>query len=48
MMKSKIDCCRIQWLNREFLPEDYAYKWNKNESRFSQIFESLPFDTSST
>ena len=48
MMKSKIDCCRIQWLNREFLPEDYAYKWNKNESRFSQIFESLHFDTNST
>ncbi len=29
MMKSKIDFCLIQWLNREFLPEDYIYKWTK-------------------
>ena len=47
MMKNKIDFCRIQWLNREFLPEDYVYKWNKNESRFSRIFESLYFDNNS-
>ena len=47
-MKSKIDFCRIQWLNREFLPEDYIYKWTKNESRFRRIFESLRYGNSSS
>lgn len=48
MMKSKIDFCRIQWLNREFLPEDYIYKWTKNESRFRRIFESLRYNNSNS
>ena len=39
-MKCKLDICRIQWLNREFLPFDYAFKYNKNESRFTRIFNS--------
>jgi hypothetical protein len=39
-MKYKLDFCRIQWLNREFLPLDYAFKYNKNESRFTRIFNS--------
>ena len=40
-MKCKLDICRIQWLNREFLPFDYAFKYNKNESRFTRIFNSI-------
>ena len=40
-MKSKIDFCKIQWLNREFLPIYYAFKYNKNESRFSNIFKKI-------
>ena len=40
-MKCKIDFCRIQWLNREFNPIYYAFKYNKNESRFSQIFKKI-------
>ena len=40
-MKCKIDFCRIQWLNREFNPIYYAFKYNKNESRFSQIFKNV-------
>jgi RNA recognition motif-containing protein len=40
-MKCKLDICRIQWLNREFLPYDYAFKYNKNESRFTRIFNSI-------
>ena len=40
-MKYKIDFCRIQWLNREFNPIYYAFKYNKNESRFSQIFKNV-------
>ena len=40
-MKCKIDFCRIQWLNREFNPIYYAFKYNKNESRFSQIFKEI-------
>ena len=39
-MKYKLDFCRIQWLNREFLPLDYAFKYNKNESRFTRIFNN--------
>ena len=39
-MKYKLDFCRIQWLNREFLPLDYAFKYNKNESRFTKIFNN--------
>lgn len=48
MMKSKIDFCRIQWLNREFLPEDYIYKWTKNESRFRRIFDSLRYNNANS
>ena len=40
-MKSRLDFCRIQWLNREFLPIYYAFKYNKNESRFLDMFNSL-------
>ena len=40
-MKCKLDICRIQWLNREFLPYDYAFKYNKNEYRFTRIFNSI-------
>ena len=40
-MKNKLDFCRIQWLNREFLPFDYAFKYNKNESRFTRIFKTI-------
>ena len=48
MMKSKIDFCLIQWLNREFLPEDYIYKWTKNESRFRRIFDSLRYNNANS
>ena len=40
-MSCKLDICRIQWLNRELSPIYYAFKWNKSESRFIRIFETL-------
>ena len=43
-MKCKLDICKIQWLNRELLPFDYAFKYNKNESRFTRIFNSISND----
>ena len=40
-MKYSLDFCKIQWLNREFLPMNYAFKYSKNESRFINIFNTL-------
>ena len=40
-MKYSLDFCKIQWLNREFLPMNYAFKYTKNESRFINIFNTL-------
>ena len=40
-MKNKIDYCLVQWLNRELLPKNYAFKYNKGESRFSGIFNDI-------
>jgi len=40
-MKNKIDYCLVQWLNRELLPKNYAFKYNKAQSRFSGIFNDI-------
>ena len=40
-MKNKINYCLVQWLNRELLPKNYAFKYNKGESRFSGIFNDI-------
>ena len=38
-MKNTLDFCKIQWLNRELFPMNYFLKYNKNESRFFNIFK---------
>ena len=38
-MKNSLDFCKIQWLNRELFPMNYFLKYNKNESRFFNIFK---------
>lgn len=39
-MKCPLDYCRLQWVNREFFPVGYAFKWEQNQSRFGLIFKS--------
>lgn len=39
-MKCPLNYCRIQWVNREFFPVGYVFRWEQNQSRFGLIFKS--------